>query len=146
MVKDLTHLIGETTDYEKKQQLETNRPKSWCKTISNFANSQGGSLIFGVADDDTIIGLENPQLKAEKFSHLKYMERRGCRFKKICQKYSYQANYREEVNPKFYSDNYDFVLTLYNLNYVFGNGAMESLPQIAPNCPNFGGAVVDFLE
>ncbi len=70
MVKDLTHLIGETTDYEKKQQLETNRPKSWCKTISAFANGQGGSLIFGVADDDTIIGLENPQLTAEKFSEI----------------------------------------------------------------------------
>ncbi|MCD8210156.1 MAG: putative DNA binding domain-containing protein [Prevotella sp.] len=135
MVKDLAHLIGETTDYEKKQQLETGSPKSWCKTISNFANSQGGSLIFGVDDDDTIIGLKNSQLTAEKFSRLKYMERRGSGFKKICQHYSIQANYREELNPKFYSDNYDFVLTLYNLNYGFGNRAMKSLPQSSPKFP-----------
>ena len=28
---DLVHIIGETTDYDKKQQLEVNKPKSWCK-------------------------------------------------------------------------------------------------------------------
>lgn len=58
MVTNLAHLIGETTDYDKKQQLEINRPKSWCKSVSAFANGRGGSLIFGVADDDTVIGLE----------------------------------------------------------------------------------------
>ena len=56
MVTDLAHFIGETTDYDKKQQLETNKPKSWCKSVSAFANGRGGFLIFGVADDDTVTG------------------------------------------------------------------------------------------
>ena len=67
---DLVHIIGETTDYDKKQQLEVNKPKSWCKSVSAFANGRGGSLIFGVADDDTVIGLEDPQYVSEKFSEI----------------------------------------------------------------------------
>ncbi len=76
----------------------------------------------------------NPVL-ADIFSRLKYMERRGSGFKKICQDYKLQSNYREERHPQFYSDNYDFTLTLFNLNYGLANGEMKSLPQIAPNCP-----------
>ena len=67
---DLVHIIGETTDYDKKQQLEVNKPKSWCKSVSAFANGRGGSLIFGVADDDTVIGLEDPKYVSEKFSEI----------------------------------------------------------------------------
>lgn len=66
MVTDLAHFIGETTDYDKKQQLEVNKPKSWCKSVSAFANGRGGFLIFGVADDDTVTGLENPQFTGAK--------------------------------------------------------------------------------
>lgn len=67
---NLAHLIGETTDYDKKQLLEVNKPKSWCKSVSAFANGRGGCLIFGIANDDTVTGLENPQLTAEKFSEI----------------------------------------------------------------------------
>ena len=66
----------------------------------------------------------NPVL-ADIFSRLKYMERRGSGFKKICNEYGHQVNYRDEIRPIFYSDNQDFVLTLYNLNY--------GLHQTAPN-------------
>lgn len=38
--------IGKTTEYEKKVVLETKKPKSWCKTISAFANVKGGKLIL----------------------------------------------------------------------------------------------------
>ena len=76
----------------------------------------------------------NPIL-ADIFSRLKYMERRGSGFKKICQDYCLQSNYREELHPKFYSDNYDFVLTLYNLNYGVGNGATDMIPQSSPKFP-----------
>lgn len=62
----------------------------------------------------------NPVL-ADIFSRLKYMERRGSGFKKICNEYAHQVNYRDEVKPVFYSDNNDFVLTLYNLNYGVEN-------------------------
>ena len=46
---DITKLIGETTDYDKKRELEVRRPKSWCKSVCAFANGNGGSLIFGIS-------------------------------------------------------------------------------------------------
>ena len=61
-------LIGETTEYDKKQAVEAKKPKSWCKSISAFANGRGGKLIFGIADDDTVIGLENAEKDAEVIS------------------------------------------------------------------------------
>lgn len=65
---NLSNLIGETTEYDKKQAVESKKPKSWCKSISAFANGRGGKLIFGIADDDTIIGLENAEKDAEIIS------------------------------------------------------------------------------
>ena len=43
---NIKDLIGETTEYEKKVALETKKPKSWCKTISAFANGKGGKLFL----------------------------------------------------------------------------------------------------
>ena len=54
---NLQEFIGETTDYDKKEALEERRPKSWLKSVSAFANGQGGVLIFGVTDDDRPVGL-----------------------------------------------------------------------------------------
>ena len=42
---DIKQLIGEATDYDKKLALEEKKPKSWCKSISAFANCFGGKLI-----------------------------------------------------------------------------------------------------
>ena len=70
MADDITKLIGETTDYDKKQELEIRRPKSWCKSVCAFANGNGGSLIFGIADDDTIVGMEDAHKTGEKFSEI----------------------------------------------------------------------------
>ena len=50
-------LLMELTDCEFKEMLEVKRPKSWLKTVSAFANERGGGLIFGMADDRTVIGL-----------------------------------------------------------------------------------------
>lgn len=61
-------LIGETTEYNKKVQLESRRPKSWCKSVSAFANGNGGMLIFGVDDNDTVVGLDNPKYDSETIS------------------------------------------------------------------------------
>ncbi|MBR1455413.1 MAG: ATP-binding protein [Lachnospiraceae bacterium] len=66
-VKDL---IGETTEYEKKVALEIKKPKSWCKTISVFANGKGGKLIFGVDDNDNIEGLANMKKDSEDLSEI----------------------------------------------------------------------------
>lgn len=50
---DIRKLTGETTEYDKKQALEMKKPKSWCKSVSAFANGIGGKLVWGIADDDT---------------------------------------------------------------------------------------------
>lgn len=44
---NIKELIGETTQYDKKTALEIKKPKSWCKSVSAFANTYGGKLIFG---------------------------------------------------------------------------------------------------
>ena len=67
---NIKQLIGETSEYDKKLLLEERKPKSWCKSVSAFANSFGGFLIFGVSDDDEIVGLEKPEKDAEKISEI----------------------------------------------------------------------------
>ena len=58
----------------------------------------------------------NPAL-ADIFGRLGYMERQGSGFKKITETYRAAHNYRDELEPKFYSDASSFQVTLYNLNY-----------------------------
>ena len=48
--------------------LETKRPKSWLKSVSAFANGEGGTLIFGISDDDHIVGLADAKGDAERIS------------------------------------------------------------------------------
>ncbi len=54
---NITELIGEATEYDKKLALEEKKPKSWCKSVSAFANTSGGVLIFGISDDGKSLGL-----------------------------------------------------------------------------------------
>ena len=54
---DIKKLIGETTEYDKKQAVEKKKIKSWCKSVSAFANTFGGSLVFGISNDDEIVGI-----------------------------------------------------------------------------------------
>lgn len=61
-------LIGEATQYDKKQMLEEKKPKSWLKSVSAFANEFGGTLIFGITNNDEIVGLENPRCDADIIS------------------------------------------------------------------------------
>lgn len=65
---DISQLIGEATEYDKKQALEERRPKSWCKSVSAFANGIGGKLVWGIADDDTLVGLADAKGDADKIS------------------------------------------------------------------------------
>lgn len=64
----ISELFGETTEYDKKQEVEVRRPKSRLKSVSAFANGSGGILIFGIADDDTIVGIENVKTNSEYIS------------------------------------------------------------------------------
>ena len=70
----LSELLGETTEYDKKRDVEIRKPKSWLKSISAFANGTGGTLIFGIADDDTVIGIEDIK-SASEFVSQKIKER-----------------------------------------------------------------------
>jgi len=63
-------LIAEATEYEFKSAIEVNKPRSWLKTVSAFANGVGGSLYFGVSNDGVAMGLDDPQRIAEKISEL----------------------------------------------------------------------------
>ena len=58
---DFATLIAECTAYEYKEMLEENKPKSWLKGVSAFANGMGSSLFFGVDNDRTAQGLGNIQ-------------------------------------------------------------------------------------
>lgn len=65
---EIHKLIGEATAYDKKEMLERNKPKSWLKSVSAFANGEGGVLVFGITDDDEIVGLANAEEDAECIS------------------------------------------------------------------------------
>ena len=65
---DIKKLIGEATDYDKKLMLEEKKPKSWCKSVSAFANTFGGALIFGVSNEGAVVGLEDAEGDSEKIS------------------------------------------------------------------------------
>lgn len=67
---NIKDLIGEATEYDKKLTLEEKKPKSWCKSVSAFANTFGGALIFGMSNEGTVVGLENPEGDAEKISEV----------------------------------------------------------------------------
>ena len=64
----LDSLVGETTEYDKKVALQVKKPKSWLKSVSAFANGKGGMLIFGIDDDDNVVGLEDAKRDSEIIS------------------------------------------------------------------------------
>ena len=61
-------LLGEATEYDKKQAVERKKAKSWLKSISAFANTSGGTLIFGISDDEQVVGLEDVRSDSEFIS------------------------------------------------------------------------------
>lgn len=67
---ELKEYLGETNLYDKKEKLEVNKAKSWLKSVSAFANGLGGKLIFGVKEDNTILGLKNHKEDSESISEL----------------------------------------------------------------------------
>ena len=46
---NLENLLAECTAYDFKLMLEENKPKSWLKSVSAFANGLGGSLFLALA-------------------------------------------------------------------------------------------------
>jgi ATP-dependent DNA helicase RecG len=62
-------IITEATEHEFKVELEEKRPKSWLKTVSAFANGQGGSFYIGVNDDGEVRGLDDIKSVSDKISN-----------------------------------------------------------------------------
>ena len=51
---------AETSNIDYKEKLEERKPKSWLKSVSAFANSKGGIILFGVEDNThNLKGIEN---------------------------------------------------------------------------------------
>ncbi|MGI6736164.1 MAG: ATP-binding protein [Anaerovoracaceae bacterium] len=67
---EIEKLIGEATEYDKKQAVELKKPKSWCKSVSAFANTSGGILLFGIANDGSVVGLPDAEHDAEAVSEI----------------------------------------------------------------------------
>lgn len=66
---DLKQLIGEATEYDKKEKLEEKEPRSWLKSVSAFANGIGGMLVFGIVDKTgEVVGVNDPDGDSEKIS------------------------------------------------------------------------------
>ena len=61
----------ETTNIDFKLDLETEKPKSWLKSVSAFANTKGGIILFGV-DNETREekGIKNVVETTEKITEL----------------------------------------------------------------------------
>ena len=61
----------ESTNIEFKEKVEYSKPKSWLKSVSAFANTNGGILLFGVRDiDRKAVGLPNVEHDSEKISEI----------------------------------------------------------------------------
>ena len=62
---------AEATRIDYKSSLEKEKPKSWLKSVSAFANTSGGHNFFGFTDDTHLaIGLDDVQTTASKISEL----------------------------------------------------------------------------
>lgn len=49
---------GESLCVEFKRNLNSDKPKQICKEIAAFASTEGGCVLIGVADDSTIVGID----------------------------------------------------------------------------------------
>ena len=68
---NLNDLLLEGSSVDYKEALETKKPRSWLKSVSAFANSFGGHIVFGVRDNPReVCGLDNPQEVISKITEL----------------------------------------------------------------------------
>lgn len=62
---------AETSNIDFKVSLEIKKPKSWLKSVSAFANTKGGIILFGIDDEThTPVGVEDVAKTTEKISEL----------------------------------------------------------------------------
>lgn len=51
-------LMGESETVEFKEKLDKGRPEKLAKTVAAFANTKGGTIVYGVDDDHNVVGCE----------------------------------------------------------------------------------------
>ena len=61
-------LISECTAYDFKDELERKKISHWLKSVSAFANTEGGALYFGVSNNGTVTGLKDIQADSDFIS------------------------------------------------------------------------------
>lgn len=61
-------LIAECTAYDFKSALEKKKIRDWLKSVSAFADSEGGTLFFGVDNDASVKGVVDAQRDLEFIS------------------------------------------------------------------------------
>lgn len=55
----------ESKNFEFKEMVSHKNYEKWAKTISAFANTDGGEIFFGVDDDGNAVGIEKETLKQD---------------------------------------------------------------------------------
>ena len=65
-------LIAECSAYDFKEMLERKKVKSWLKSVSAFANTDGGSLFYGVNDDGEVVANCTPRFHCQ-LVHMRYV-------------------------------------------------------------------------
>lgn len=66
----MNDIIAETTEVEFKVSLEAEKPKNWLKTVSAYANGNGGIIYFGINDNREVIGVKDVQETIEKINEI----------------------------------------------------------------------------
>lgn len=61
-------LLAECTTRDYKRELERSKKGKWLKSVSAFANTTGGVLLFGIDDDASVVGLTDTQADSEFIS------------------------------------------------------------------------------
>jgi len=127
-------LLTEATEYEFKATVDEQRPRSWLKTVSAFANGIGGmpdGKFIQYLNIKHIASLRRNPLICDIFSRLKLMERRGSGLHKIID------GYPEGLAPIFISTEQSFIVILKNLNYNqtldVGTDVLDDVPDVVDN-------------
>lgn len=64
-IHDVKMLIDEGEGFELEFKRKVSSPEKIAKTISAFANTNGGIILFGVDDDGTLIGVESEKSEVD---------------------------------------------------------------------------------
>jgi predicted HTH transcriptional regulator len=63
--RDIQDLIDEGEGFAIELKRKVSRPQKIAKTMIAFANTKGGTILFGVDDDHTIVGVESEKEEME---------------------------------------------------------------------------------